>query len=105
MDRTNKRLYSAAKFIDFFIHDILDYSLLLNNKKFMKQNKIFDIKEALQEIFEILETKIKTRQVSIRAEFDNFEDDFYIVKTDVKRLQQILLNLISNAIKFSRKNG
>jgi hypothetical protein len=87
MDKTNKRLYSAAKFIDFFIHDILDYSLLLNNKNLMKQYKIFDIREALQEIFEILETKIKTREVSVRAEFDNFEGDFYNVKTDVKRLQ------------------
>lgn len=32
-------------------------------------------------------------------------DNGYMVRTDMRRLQQVLLNLVSNALKFSRKNG
>ena len=45
---------SASKFIDFFIHDILDYTLL--NKKetnFSVTCAPFNIKEAIREILEI----------------------------------------------------
>ena len=36
--------------------------------------------------------------------FLNFEED-YLVKTDIKRMQQVLLNLLSNAVKFTHKHG
>ena len=42
---------SAAKFIDFFVHDILDYSILNKEEKvFTKALGIFDIREAINEI-------------------------------------------------------
>lgn len=28
MSKSGKKIFSAAKFIDFFVHDILDYSML-----------------------------------------------------------------------------
>jgi hypothetical protein len=38
----------AARFIDFFVHDILDYAILNKKEKnFQKELTIFDIKEAL----------------------------------------------------------
>ena len=46
---------TSAKFIDYFVHDILDYTML--NKKaevFMKNMDVFDIREAIKEIFEML---------------------------------------------------
>ena len=36
--------------------------------------------------------------------FDN-QNPKYLIKTDEKRLQQIVLNLYSNAIKFTDRNG
>ena len=39
---------SACKFIDFFVHDILDYTLLnKESKNFMKDKKTFDITLAI----------------------------------------------------------
>ena len=42
---------SATKFVDFFVHDILDFSML--NKEVSKFNKnitLFNVKQAVDEI-------------------------------------------------------
>jgi len=44
----SKKITSATTFIDFFVNDILDYTLL-NEKEanFMENNQLFDIKTAV----------------------------------------------------------
>ena len=40
-----RKLTQAAKFIDFFVHDILDYTLLNKNEVgFVKKMEVIDIK-------------------------------------------------------------
>ena len=44
-------MFSATKFIDYFIHDILDYTVLSKqDKNFTKNFTIFDIRLAIREI-------------------------------------------------------
>ena len=42
--------------------------------------------------------------IKVTNKYLNFDGDF-IIKTDIKRLQQVLLNLLSNAIKFTTRQG
>ena len=74
MSKTNWRLESAAKFIEFFINDMLDYAVLLNKGKFIKDMKRFRIKESIEEIKSILESKITTKNIKLILEFENFAD-------------------------------
>ena len=71
-----KKMTSAAKFIDFFVHDILDYTMLNKaEKNFTKPLAVFDIKEAVKEIVIIQEDKASMKDIHVRTIFRGFEDD------------------------------
>ena len=98
-----KKIFSAAKFIDYFVHDILDYTVLKkDSKNFVKDMKIQDIKDIIKEITDILHDKIEFKNIKVKSHFIGFENCFY-VKTDAKRLQQVFLNILSNAVKFTNR--
>ena len=99
------KIENSAKFIDFFAHDILDYSVMQENSNgFTPILSVVDIRDVVSELQEIQEEKFKLMKIDVTNLFLNFEEDF-LVKTDIKRMQQVLLNLLSNAVKFTPKHG
>ena len=101
-----KKIVSATKFIDFFVHDLLDYSILnQEDKEFSKDITRFSILDAVNEIKEIVEDKIHLKNIKCEIQMKGFTNNKHKIKTDSKRLQQILLNLLSNAIKFTDRDG
>ena len=53
---------NATKFIDFFVHDILDCTILKKNSlNFTKNLTIFNIKLAIEEIIDILSDKVELK--------------------------------------------
>ena len=91
-------MVKAGKFIDYFVHDILDYSILSrDDKNFTKDITCFDVREAIEEILEIMDDKAKMKRITL-SEFYTFfpslpmtvggteEETCYIIQTDRKRL-------------------
>ena len=91
-------MVKAGKFIDYFVHDILDYSILSReDKKFTKDITRFDIRVAIEEIIELMDDKAKMKQIDVSAFYTLFPtiaipmaivtgEISYIIKTDRKRL-------------------
>ena len=59
-------MFSATKFIDFFVHDILDYTILNKQEKnFTKNSSILDIREAIKELSDIMLDKIEMKTIDL----------------------------------------
>ena len=89
LENCGNKMSSAAKFIDYFVHDILDYTILNKEEKnFAKDLKLMDIRRTIEEIVEIQEDKAKIKNIDIQIKykgFKEFEDSDqvnYLVKTD-----------------------
>ena len=88
LDSCNRKIQSASKFLDYFVHDMLDYSILNNKEKnFSKDIRAFDIRSAITEILEIQGDKVHMKEIKLDLHFRGFPDDCYIVESDQKRIQ------------------
>jgi CheY-like chemotaxis protein/anti-sigma regulatory factor (Ser/Thr protein kinase) len=83
------------------VNDILDFSKLASGKVIVNTS-FFSLKEVWSDIDSALGNRIREKNQTLRYIDDNIPE--YII-TDKNRLTQILINLISNANKFTPQNG
>jgi len=81
------------------INDILDFSKIEANKIELEQ-EAFSLPQVLEETLEILKYKAQENKVAVSIRID--PDTPRRIVGDRTRLRQVLLNLMSNAIKFTR---
>ena len=85
-----EKMTSSTKFIDFFVHDMLDYAILLNSSKvFMKNIIVSNIKDVIQEVTMIMKDKLAMYNIELELELKGFtQSDLgkYLIKTDLKRI-------------------
>jgi len=94
--RTSHR--SAEALLDI-LNDILDFSKMSAGKlDFVRQD--FILRNAIEDVFDLLGPRAYERGVDLGYQIDSAVPDW--VCGDEGRLRQVLMNLVSNAIKFSR---
>jgi len=82
------------------INDILDYSKL-EAKKVSLDNSCFDIRDCIESANDILSSKIHEKKIEYNYSFS--DNTPYYIYSDYNRIKQIILNLLSNSIKFTEK--
>ena len=82
------------------INDVLDMTKL-NAGKIDINNDDFDLRECVEAACQILSVNAEEKGLEICSHIDNTVPK--IIESDQKRLKQILINLIGNAVKFTEK--
>jgi PAS domain S-box-containing protein len=97
-----KAIKSSADNLLVIINDLLDFSKIESGRMTFESIS-FDLKDLLRSMSAILEIKAKEKNVSLEVDLDNKIPDF--VMGDTVRLNQIVVNLVGNAIKFTDKGS
>lgn len=99
-----KFLKKAAKSLDgldLLVHDLLTISQMETGEIKMHFEN-FDIVALTREVIDQLEGKAEKRNIKVTLE-DSKQQHF--VKGDYQRIYQVMMNLVSNGIKYTRKEG
>lgn len=96
------KLQEASEILLHTINDVLDYSKI-ESGKFKLDKKPFSISETTENICTLLRPQAEKKGISLQYQIDENIPAF--VLGDVFRYQQILMNFISNAIKFTHEGG
>lgn len=83
------------------LNDILDMSKI-DAGKLELSNSPFSIEEDITHLQLLISAKAREQELSLIVETEGLED--IVVNGDKLRLNQVLLNLLSNAMKFTEKN-
>lgn len=104
-DINKKYLKRANKSVDRMINIIEDLETISNLEanRVQLNLKDFDIVGLVREIFELLEDKASKRGVKLKLKKDY--DKPIRVNADLQKIEQVLTNLIMNAVKYGNDNG
>ena len=98
LDRANKgveRLVSIVKDLDMIAK--------LETEGLKMNIQAFNILEVIQNVFDLFEMRAKKRNIVLQ--FDQVYEFPIFVKGDIERIEQVLINLIVNSIKYGKTNG
>ncbi|HCY85077.1 MAG TPA: hypothetical protein DHV36_08080 [Desulfobacteraceae bacterium] len=106
LDREQRRnadiVYNSARALLTIVNDILDLSKI-EAGKFDLDIRPFDLDIAIQDIVSLPE--VQARQKGLDFNYSVDADVPRLLKGDIGRLRQIILNLTGNAIKFTEKGS
>jgi CheY-like chemotaxis protein len=91
-------IYSSSESLLTIINDILDFSKIESGKLEL-ENRSFDLRMCVEEALDLLAAKAAEKELDLAYQL---EDEIPThIQGDVVRLRQVLVNLISNGIKFT----
>jgi two-component system, sensor histidine kinase and response regulator len=104
-------IHNSGEHLSELIDDILDFYKLEVGKTFLKVSE-FSLSKPIRQVIEIVRTRAEQAKVAIEVQIINNGDDVSQVsgrelrfRGDTKRIRQILLNILINAIKFTPEQG
>ena len=82
----------------FLINDILDYEQIKNGKVRITIEP-FSLSNLIEEVKHLVEYQMKTKNLEFKINTERVRND--LIKSDKNRVKQVLINFLTNAIKFT----
>jgi PAS domain S-box-containing protein len=92
---------SAAALLDL-INDLLDIAKIESHNIELEKTH-FNLAQILNDVVSMMSVKAREKGLTFTADTDSIKDHGFV--GDPARLRQVLLNLCSNAVKFTEKGG
>lgn len=81
----------------------LDMIAKLETEGLKVKKEVFNILDVIQNVFDLFEMKARKRNITLR--FDRIYEFPFFVNADIEKIEQVLINLIVNSIKYGKPNG
>ncbi|MXV37321.1 GHKL domain-containing protein [Flavobacteriaceae bacterium Ap0902] len=101
-DKYLNRINKSVERLTYIVKD-LDLITELESGNLKLDSHPFNIVALTQEVFDLLEIKAENNQ--IKLQYDKTYDDPIKVMGDIEKIEQVLTNLIANAINHSQRSG
>ncbi|EGR29697.1 phospholipid-translocating p-type flippase family protein, putative [Ichthyophthirius multifiliis] len=92
----------SAQQLNFMVNDILDFTQIKANK-FSLNYQIFDFLDLIKQIILLLNIEARKKQIELLYQYDPQLPTF--IHSDQNRIRQVLINLIGNALKFTKQGS
>ncbi len=97
-----EQIESATRHLKGIVDDVLDYAQIEDGNLVLKPEEA-GLRETIGSIVEMFQGEAKKQQVSIEIDLEKITHNNVLV--DGSRLGQVVMNLLSNGIKFSKAEG
>lgn len=94
-------IHASGTHLLSLINDILDFSKADANKLDIEYQET-DVTKLLKNCLRLIAQRAEAANVKLSSDF---ADEHVVTMTDPKRLKQVILNLLTNAVKFTPPNG
>ena len=101
----DKYLERANKGVDRLVAIVKDLDMIakLETEGLKMNYEVFNIIDLIQNVFDLFEMKAKKRNITLQ--FDKIYDYPVFVNGDKERIEQVLINLVVNSVKYGKTNG
>jgi len=93
---------ASSRFLLALINDILNMSRIESGKLALKESA-FNLEEFMKGISAVVSSQCSEKHIEFECQLEGSLHPVYI--GDVLKLQQVLLNIVGNSVKFTPKNG
>ena len=95
------KIDEAGRHLLSLVNDVLDLSRIEAGSLSLTLEPL-DLQQLIRDACQLIEARVAQRQLSLR--FESLPDPVW-VRADARRLKQVVLNLLDNAVKYNRSGG
>ena len=97
-----KKIMTSGNHLLNLINDVLDMSRIESGKMKLEEN-MCSLSDIIQGLYNIIQADVKAKQLELHIDTSEVENTDIIC--DELRLKQVLLNLLSNSVKYTNDGG